>query len=246
MKRILLLVSILGSGIAALRAQTHKLVTHKPVTHTTQAPVQLLTYDDTVSYALGLSIGKFYQQQGIKNLNTSLLARAVKTAMDKDSALFSDEQIGDILMEASNRHEKDQQEKATLAAAKAKQEGKAFMAKNKTSPDVMELPDGIQFKILQKGTGAVPSDTNNVKVNYTGALLNGTEFDNSYKRGEALDIGVSNVIKGWTEVLKMMPVGSKWRVWIPSDLAYGDRGAGDAIPPGATLQFDIELLGINK
>lgn len=246
MKRIILLPSVLVLCAAASHAQTHTPVMRKPVAHAAQAPVKLLTYDDTVSYALGLSIGKFYQQQGIKNLNTSLLARAVKTAMDKDSALFSDEQIGDILMEASNRHEKEERERATLAAAKAKQEGEAFMAKNKTNPDVMTLPDGIQFKILQKGTGAVPADTNNVKVNYIGTLLNGTEFDNSYKRGQALDIDVSGVIKGWTEVLKMMPVGSKWRVWIPSGLAYGDRGAGGAIPPGATLQFDIELLGINK
>ena len=245
MKRIILLSSILGSGIVALHAQVHKTVTHTPV-HTAQVPVHLLTYDDTVSYALGLSIGKFYQQQGIKNLNTSLLARAVKTVMNKDAALLTDEQVGDILMEASNRHEKELQEKAKLAAAQAKQEGEAFMAKNKTNPDIMTLPDGIQFKILQKGTGAVPSDTDNVKVNYIGSLLNGTEFDNSYKHGQALDIGVSRVIKGWTEVLKMMPAGSKWRVWIPSDLAYGDRGAGEAIPPGATLQFDIELIGINK
>lgn len=245
MKRIILLSSILGSGIVIAYGQTHKPVTHTPA-HTAQAPVRLLNYDDTVSYALGLSIGKFYQQQGIKNLNIALMARAVKIAMAKDSALLSDEQVGDILTEASSRHDKELQEQATLAAAKAKQDGEAFMTKNKTNPDVMTLPDGIQFKILQKGGGAVPSDTNNVKVNYIGALLDGTEFDNSYKRGQALDIDVSGVIRGWTEVLKMMPVGSKWRVWIPSDLAYGDRGAGGAIPPGATLQFDIELLGINK
>lgn len=245
MKQVIILSSVLCTSIAVSHGQTHKPLTRTDA-HVTQAPVRLLTYDDTVSYALGLSIGKFYQQQGIKSLNTSLLARAVKTAMDKDSALLSDEQVGNILMAASDKYAKDQQERAKLAAAKAKQDGEAFMAKNKANADVMTLPDGIEFKVLQKGAGAIPSDTDNVKVNYVGALLDGTEFDNSYKRGEALDIGVGSVIKGWTEVLKMMPVGSKWRVWIPSDLAYGDRGAGDAIPPGATLQFDIELVGINK
>lgn len=244
MKKILTIVIVLMCAISA-NAQTHKTTTHHP-THSTQTTVRLLTYDDTLSYALGISIGKFYQQQGIQNLNTKILANAVKTAMDKDSMLFTDEQIGNILMNVENKYRKEQEEKARQAAAKAKDEGVAFMAKNKLKDGVMVLPDGIQFKILHKGKGPMPSDTSNVKVNYIGTLLNGFEFDNSYKRGQALDIGVGNVIKGWTEILKMMPVGSKWRVWIPSNLAYGDRGAGGTIPPGATLQFDIELLGINK
>ncbi|ANI90550.1 hypothetical protein A9P82_01740 [Arachidicoccus ginsenosidimutans] len=204
-----------------------------------QQPVRLANFDDTVSYALGLSIGKFYQQQGIKNLNTTLLSRGIKTAMGKDSALFTDEQVGDILMSSAQRAAEEK-------ASKAKHEGEVFLAKNKTNPGVVTLPDGIEYEVLQKGTGTIPADTSNVKVNYVGTLLDGTEFDNSYKRGEPLDMDVTRVIKGWTEVLKLMPVGSKWRVWIPSDLAYGDRGAGEMIPPGATLQFDIELLGINK
>ncbi|MDE1192144.1 MAG: FKBP-type peptidyl-prolyl cis-trans isomerase [Arachidicoccus sp.] len=227
-----------------INAQVHKAATH--LTKSNTESFRLLNYDDTISYALGLSIGKFYQQQGIKNLNTTALSKGVKTSMNKDSALLTDDQIGDILMEASRRYAKEQQEVAKQAAAKAKHEGEVFMAKNKTNPGVVSLPDGIQYLILKDASGKKPADSSNVKVNYIGTLLDGTEFDNSYKRGQPLDIDVSSVIKGWTEVLQLMPVGSKWRIWIPSDLAYGDRGAGNAIPPGATLQFDIEVLNINK
>ena len=249
MKKLLVFSIIIVSSIAAAKAQTHKTTTHTPTRNAhaaRQTPVRLLTANDTLSYALGLYLGKSYQQQGVDSLNVVVLGRAIKTVMDKDSALFTDQQMSNILREEGNKYAKIQQEKAIQATAKAKQEGAAFLEKNKTEPDVVTLPDSVQYKILEKGTGAIPVDTDNVKVNYIGTLLDGTEFDNSYKRGQPLDIGVSSVIKGWTEVLKLMPVGSKWRVWIPSDKGYGDRGAGQMIPPGATLQFDIELLDINN
>ena len=121
--------------------------------------------------------------------------------------------------------------------------GAKFLEENKKKPGVITLPSGLQYEIITKGTGAIPKATDTVKANYVGTLTDGKEFDNSYKRNEALTIPVSGVIRGWTEALEMMPVGSKWKLYIPSDLGYGDRGAGP-IPPGSTLIFEIELLDI--
>lgn len=125
-----------------------------------------------------------------------------------------------------------------------KQEGTAFLEKNKNRPGVITLPDGLQYEIITKGTGPIPSAQDTVSANYLGTLLDGKEFDNSYKRGQPITIPVTGVIRGWTEALQLMPVGSKWKLFVPSDLAYGDRGAGGAIPGGAALIFEIELLNI--
>lgn len=125
-----------------------------------------------------------------------------------------------------------------------KEAGQKFLAENKKKPGVITLPDGMQYEIVTKGTGAIPKATDTVKANYIGTLIDGQEFDNSYKRGQPLSIPVSGVIRGWTEALEMMPVGSTWKLYIPSELGYGDRGAGGVIPGGATLIFTIELLEI--
>ncbi len=238
MKKITFVIA-LWTLSASLQAQTQKKhIPTKIATHRTAPILQLKNYTDTLSYALGISMAKFYQHQGAKDINTTALSSAVKSVLKGNKTLLTEEQVNDILM---NAEQKFAQEKS----AAGKEAGKAFLLKNKTKPGIITLPDGIQYEILQKGDGPLPVDSNNVKVNYLGALLNGEEFDNSYKRNEPLDIDVTGVIKGWTEVLEKMPVGSKWRIWIPSDLAYGDRGAGNAIPPGSTLMFEIELLGIN-
>ena len=125
-----------------------------------------------------------------------------------------------------------------------KDEGAAFLAENKKKEGVSELPNGIQYQILKEGSGAKPSPGSNIKAHYRGALLDGKEFDSSFKRNQPFTARLTQLIKGWQDVLPMMPVGSMWRLWIPSDLAYGDRGAGADIPGGATLVFDIELLEI--
>jgi FKBP-type peptidyl-prolyl cis-trans isomerase len=122
--------------------------------------------------------------------------------------------------------------------------GAKFLEENKKRTGVVILPSGLQYEIITPGTGPVPKATDTVKANYIGSLINGQEFDNSYKRGEALTIPVGGVIRGWTEALQLMPVGSKWKLYIPSDLGYGDRGAGTAIPGGAALIFTVELLDI--
>ncbi|SDZ86912.1 FKBP-type peptidyl-prolyl cis-trans isomerase FklB [Arachidicoccus rhizosphaerae] len=213
---------------------------NKPVKSLVKASTPTLAnYNDTISYALGLSLAKFYQEQGATSINSKLLSQAVDAVFHKDSILFTDQQIAGILMSADQRF-------ASEKAAGAKKEGEAFLAKNKLRPGVTTLPDGLQYEVMREGNGPLPSDTSNVKVNYKGMLLSGAEFDNSYKRGEPLDLNVNQVIKGWTEALQLMHEGAKWKIYVPSDLAYGDRGAGGAIPPGATLIFEIELLKINN
>lgn len=127
---------------------------------------------------------------------------------------------------------------------KQKDEGVAFLAENKSKEGVVELPNGIQYQILKEGTGPKPSAGSNIKAHYRGALLDGNEFDSSFKRNQPFTARLTQLIKGWQEVLPLMPVGSLWRLWIPSHLAYGDNGAGGSIPGGATLVFDIELLEI--
>jgi FKBP-type peptidyl-prolyl cis-trans isomerase len=132
----------------------------------------------------------------------------------------------------------------TKKISAAKEAGIKFLEENKKRAGVITLPDGLQYEIITKGNGPIPKATDTVEANYIGTLINGEEFDNSYKRGQPLTIPVSGVIRGWTEALELMPVGSKWRLFIPSDLGYGDRGAGGAIPGGSALIFEIELLNI--
>jgi FKBP-type peptidyl-prolyl cis-trans isomerase FklB len=139
-----------------------------------------------------------------------------------------------------------EQEKMKVAAEENKKEGAEFLGENKTKEGVVTLPSGLQYRILTEGTGPKPAATDTVTCNYKGTLINGTEFDSSYKRGQPLSIQVNGVIKGWTEALQLMPVGSKWQLFIPSDLGYGDRGSGPVIGPGATLIFEVELLSIQE
>jgi FKBP-type peptidyl-prolyl cis-trans isomerase len=139
---------------------------------------------------------------------------------------------------------KTMMEKMQKVADKNKTEGAAFLAANKSKPGVVTLPSGLQYKILKEGTGPKPTASDTVACNYRGTLINGTEFDSSYKTGQPATFPVSGVIKGWTEALQLMPVGSKWQLFIPSDLAYGNRGAGADIGPDTTLIFEVELLSI--
>lgn len=240
-KNLILSCSCLAFSLVSVemaQAQTAKNAVKTVTSADIKAVPALSTFNDTISYALGLSLAKFYQQQGASAINSKLLGQAVDAVFNKDSILFSDQQIASILMKADQRFTEQR-------AAGAKKEGEAFLAKNKTRPGVTTLPDGLQYEVMKVGTGGMPTDTSNVKVNYKGMLISGAEFDNSYKRGEPVDLDVNQVIKGWTEVLKLMHEGAKWKIYVPSDLAYGDRGAGEAIPPGATLIFEIELLKIN-
>jgi FKBP-type peptidyl-prolyl cis-trans isomerase FklB len=168
----------------------------------------------------------------------------LKDAVAGGKTQLTEEEAQAVLKEVQIEVQKQQQEKAKEAEDKNKSEGEAFLAANKSKEGVVTLPDGLQYKILTAGTGPKPAPTDSVVCNYRGTLINGTEFDSSYKRGQPANFGVSQVIKGWTEALQLMPVGSKWQLFIPSNLAYGPRGAGAEIGPGATLIFEVELLSI--
>ncbi len=165
-------------------------------------------------------------------------------ALPGGKTLLTEEEAQAVMSEMQKQMHEQQQAKMAQAAEGNKKEGDAFLAANKGKEGVVTLPSGLQYKVLTAGTGPKPTTSDSVVCNYRGTLINGTEFDSSYKRGQPATFPVTGVIKGWTEALQLMPVGSKWQLFIPADLAYGDRGAGADIGPGATLIFEIELLSI--
>jgi FKBP-type peptidyl-prolyl cis-trans isomerase len=167
----------------------------------------------------------------------------VKDALLGGKTRLTQEQAQAVLTEVKTEVGKRLQEQTQAAGSKNKAEGEAFLAANKTKEGVVTLPSGLQYKILTEGKGPKPAASDSVVCNYRGTLVNGTEFDSSYKRGQPATFGVSQVIKGWTEALQLMPVGSKWQLFIPANLAYGERGPGE-IGPDATLIFDVELISI--
>ena len=213
------------------------------------AAVPLKTRKEKFSYALGMNIGTGYSQ-GLKKqsveVDWNLLAQGVKDAAAGSKTRLTQEEAQAVLNEVQTEIKKQQQEKTQQAAAANKTEGEAFLAANKSKDGVVTLPSGLQYKILTAGTGPKPSASDSVKCNYRGTLINGTEFDSSYKRGQPATFAVGQVIKAWTEALQLMPMGSKWQLFVPSSLAYGERGAGAEIGPNATLIFEVELLSIEE
>src|SRR5580698_6330302 len=212
----------------------------------TAAPA-LTTRKEKFSYALGMNIGTGYSQ-GLKKqsveVDWNLVAQGMKDAAAGRKTQLTEDQAKAVLNEVQSEVHKQQDEKTKETAAKNKTEGDAFLAANKSKQGVVTLPSGLQYKILTAGTGPKPTASDSVVCNYKGTLINGTEFDSSYKRGQPATFGVGQVIKGWTEALQLMPVGSKWQLVIPSDLAYGDRGQGADIAPNSTLIFEVELMSI--
>jgi FKBP-type peptidyl-prolyl cis-trans isomerase FklB len=199
----------------------------------------LKTRIDSVSYGIGLSIAENIQAQSLDNVNVAMLSKAITDVLKKNPQLLTKEQAN---MSISDYLQQLKAEKF----AKNKEAGEKFLAENKTKPGVVTLPSGLQYQVLKAGDGAKPTLNDKVKTHYHGTLIDGTVFDSSVERGEPISFPVSGVIKGWTEALQLMPVGSKWRLFIPADLAYGDRQAGPKIGPGSALIFDVELLEIVK
>jgi FKBP-type peptidyl-prolyl cis-trans isomerase FklB len=192
---------------------------------------------------IGNGLSGNLKKQGVE-VDWSLVAKGLKDAVAGGKTQLTEEEAQAVLKEVQTEVQKQQQEKMKEAADKNKSEGESFLAANKSKEGVVTLPDGLEYKILTAGTGPKPAPTDSVVCNYRGTLINGTEFDSSYKRGQPATFGVSQVIKGWTEALQLMPVGSKWQLFIPSNLAYGPRGAGAEIGPDSTLIFEVELLSI--
>jgi len=205
--------------------------------------VVLNTQKDKTSYAIGMNVGKGLHRDSV-DIDPAILLRGLKDALAGGKTLLTDQEAQATLTALQNDLRKKQQEMRQQATETNKKEGEAFLAANKTKDGVVALPSGLQYKILQEGTGPKPAATDSVVCHYRGTLLDGKEFDSSYKRGQPATFPVTGVIKGWTEALQLMPVGSKWQLFVPSELAYGDRGAGADIKPGATLIFEVELLSI--
>ena len=232
---------------SAATTKTGKAGASKTATAKTAVPLTLTTPEDKQSYAIGLNVGKGLSQnlkQSGVDIDPAVLTRAIKDVLAGAKQSMTDQEAQDTLKALQADMRKTQEEKAKQIADGNKKEGDEFLAANKAKEGVTTLPDGLQYKVLQEGTGPKPTTADSVTVNYRGTLLNGTEFDSSYKRGQPATFNVGQIIKGWTEALELMPVGSKWQLFIPSELAYGPRGAGRDIGPNSTLVFEVELLSI--
>jgi FKBP-type peptidyl-prolyl cis-trans isomerase FklB len=194
---------------------------------------------EKISYALGLSLGNNLLGSGVADLNVAELTTGIQDVLDKKQPKISYQEAQEVI----NKYFEELQGKAF---EKNVSEGKAFLEANGKRGEVVTLKSGLQYEILKEGNGPIPKANNTVKVHYHGTLIDGTVFDSSVQRGQPATFGVTQVISGWVEALQLMPVGSKWKLFIPSNLAYGSQGAGQHIGPHTTLIFDVELLGIEK
>lgn len=194
---------------------------------------------EKLSYSMGVFFGQSVSRQNMK-LDVPAFMQAVEDVLKGSEMKMTTDEMQQILKD----YQKKEQEERIAQANSNKQEGEKYLEENKKKEGVKVLDSGLQYKIIQNGEGAKPKLDSTVVVNYKGTLIDGTEFDSSYSRGKPAELGVNRVIKGWQEALQLMPVGSKWQIAVPSDLAYGQRGAGGIIGPNATLLFDIELIAI--
>ncbi|MFA5683529.1 MAG: FKBP-type peptidyl-prolyl cis-trans isomerase [Lysobacteraceae bacterium] len=206
---------------------------------------ELKTEKDKVSYMVGMQVGGSLVQ--IKDeIDMNIVIAAIHSAMAGDQPKLSAEEAMAVQQEFAQKLQGKREAEMQALAVKNKEEGEAFLAQNKSAKGVRSTGSGLQYLVVTEGKGAKPASTDTVKVHYTGTLLDGTKFDSSVDRGEPAQFALNAVIPGWTEALQLMPVGSKYTLWIPSDLAYGDRGTPGPIGPNATLKFDVELLEIVK
>ena len=209
------------------------------------SPIVLKTQKDKVSYALGMAIGKNLAREGV-DVDTAIVLRGLIDAVTGAKPLLTEDEARTVVQTLQQETlARREAEMKTLGDAN-KKEGEAFLAENKKKEGVVALASGVQYKIVKQGNGPKPVITDTVVCNYRGTLINGKEFDSSYKRGQPATFPVNAVIKGWTEMLQLMPVGSQYQVWIPAELAYGPRPGGPDIGPNATLIFDIELISIQE
>jgi FKBP-type peptidyl-prolyl cis-trans isomerase FklB len=231
MRKIVAFIFLLSTGL-----WIHAQVKKKPTAPA--ATPFLKTSSDSLNYALGYQIANLLKQQGIESVNTAIFSRGINDVLKSSKLQINEQQCHDLIM---GYIQKLSDEKS----GPNKKAGTAFLAENKTKPGVITLASGLQYQILKEGDGPKPLVTDKVRCHYQGSLIDGTVFESSIQKGQPVDFPVSGVIRGWTEALQLMPVGSKWRLFIPSELAYGDRSTG-TIQPGSTLIFEVELLAIIK
>jgi FKBP-type peptidyl-prolyl cis-trans isomerase len=209
-----------------------------------QDTMVLKSETDKINYGIGVGVARNFQRQGL-NVDLDLVIKGMRDMLSGGKLLMTEEELEKTMGAFQAETQRRMQEALKTAGEKNKKEGEAFLAENAKKEGVIVLPSGLQYRILKASEGKKPASQDSVECHYRGTLINGTEFDNSYKRGTPLLVKVDGgVIAGWSEVLKLMPVGSKWQVFIPPQLAYGERGAGSQIGPNMTLIFEIELLGI--
>ncbi|RDC57375.1 FKBP-type peptidyl-prolyl cis-trans isomerase [Pedobacter chinensis] len=254
MKKFLLAICI--SGIAAAANAQSKPVAKKPVAKkpvtsgkTTTITNSLKSGLDSTSYAFGTSIGAGLKSTGLSTLNYDVLLKGLKDAFTGGKTILDQQQaqqcINDALSQASAVKNKAEAEANKIKYAPMIKEGQTFLEENKKRAGVQTTASGLQYEVLTAGTGVKPTATDSVLVHYKGTLLNGQQFDSSYDRGEPISFPLNRVIPGWTEGVQLMPAGSKYKFFIPYNLAYGERGAGADIPPYSTLIFEVELLKVN-
>lgn len=238
--------ALVGSVLLACTAYGQAPQSAAPTT-TNSAPNGTFKDDkEKISYAIGMSMGTQWKRMDI-DVDINSVTKGIKDSVGGGSTLISEQDMQDTLRKFTMELRAKREEKMKAAAEENKKKGEAFLASNKTKPGVITLPSGLQYQILTEGSGESPKPEDTVSVNYKGTLIDGTEFDNSAKHGQAFTTRVGGgVIKGWTEALQLMKPGSKWRIWVPAELAYGDRQMGPSIAPGSTLIFDMELLSVTK
>jgi FKBP-type peptidyl-prolyl cis-trans isomerase FklB len=198
---------------------------------------------DRLSYALGMDLGKQLREKKVQ-VDPDLFGRGLADALSGNKLLLTDEEARKLVTALQDEMQKREFAKVLQEAEKNKKEGEAFLAANKAKDGVVALESGLQYKILKAGSGRKPTAADTVTCHYRGARLDGTEFDSSYSRGTPMTFAIKDIIKGWSEALQLMPVGSKWQLFVPPQLAYGSRGAGRDIGPNATLVFEVELIAV--
>lgn len=203
------------------------------------------TPKDRLSYALGMQIGNGFRKQAL-DLDPASVSRGFADAFSGGTTLLTEDEMRAVLTSAQEEYKKKQAAERAEKAQAALKEGEAFLAANKSKEGVITLPGGLQYKVLKAGTGEKPDANDTVVCNYRGTLIDGTEFDSSVKHNGPATFPLRGVITGWKEALHLMPVGSKWQLFVPSYLAYGENGAGQLIPPNSTLIFEVELLSIQE
>lgn len=231
MKKYLVVVLVFAAScIQAQKTAPHKAGVERSGAH--NSTIVLKSLNDSFSYAIGLNIAEFYSKQGVTNINSNLIAKAIADVYGNKPHMMTEDQANETVMKRLNPN-----------LYKNIEKGESFLASNKSKPGIKVTASGLQYEIITEGKGPKPGPTDTVVANYKGTLLDGTEFDNSYKRNEPLSIPLNRVITGWTEGLQLMPVGSKFRLYIPYKLAYGLNDNGP-IPGGSVLVFELELLSI--
>jgi len=240
MQKLLIVVFTLVSAVCFAQGTPKKPTpaTKQTVKKPATAPTVLKNQADSFSYAIGVSIANFYKEQGITNINSTMITKALNDCKTGKPSI-DESQVNTIIMAVM-------QQKREEKSAVVKKMGDDFLAENKKKPGVITTASGLQYIVVKEGTGAKPTATDKVRLHYHGTLIDGTIFDSSVQRGEPIEMAVNQFIAGWIEALQMMPTGSKWRLFVPSNLGYGDNDAGPVIKGGSTLIFDVELIDIVK